>query len=269
MPFPNVPLGILCVCFSSALLAQQPTLQITAPASNTSVTAGQTLGVTVSAGAGFTKVAVTATDPLGGAGPLVTPPYQFSMSIPSAVPYGQYFITAVGVDPTGHLSFSDPVPISVEPAVAVTSLTVQPQRLAFKFLGQQILILVSGTLADGSIVDLTTSVNTLYTTTNPQIAAVSSTGLVTAVGSGDGASINVQRGSLSVAIPVGVRAAVRGDLNGDGIVDQSDLDIITLALNTAANKPADARDLNGDGVINALDARILVTLCTRPGCATH
>jgi hypothetical protein len=52
-------------------------------------------------------------------------------------------------------------------------------------------------------------------------------------------------------------------------VDQNDLNIITLALNTPATKPFDARDLNGDGVINALDARILVTLCTRAGCATH
>jgi len=60
-----------------------------------------------------------------------------------------------------------------------------------------------------------------------------------------------------------------GDLNGDGQVDKSDLNILMDALNTPANGPNDARDLNHDGVINALDARILVTLCTHPGCAVQ
>jgi hypothetical protein len=63
--------------------------------------------------------------------------------------------------------------------------------------------------------------------------------------------------------------AVPGDINGDGQVDLRDLAYITSALNTPAIGPGDPRDLNNDGVINALDARILVTLCTHPGCATN
>ena len=82
-------------------------------------------------------------------------------------------------------------------------------------------------------------------------------------------SVDVQYGTHLVKVAVSVPTSTRGDLNGDGRVDQSDLNILMAALNTAATGPNDARDLNHDGVINALDARILVTLCTKPGCATQ
>jgi hypothetical protein len=62
---------------------------------------------------------------------------------------------------------------------------------------------------------------------------------------------------------------VVGDVNGDGRVDQHDLALITVALNKPATGPTDPLDLNHDGVINALDARLLVTFCTRPGCAVQ
>jgi len=62
--------------------------------------------------------------------------------------------------------------------------------------------------------------------------------------------------------------AVRGDLDGDSDVDQSDVNILL----GYRNKPASACpacDLDGDGMITALDARKLVLLCTRPRCATQ
>ena len=58
-----------------------------------------------------------------------------------------------------------------------------------------------------------------------------------------------------------------GDLDGDGDVNQNDLNIILAALNTPATGPGDPRDLDGDGMITALDARKLIALCTRPRCA--
>jgi pimeloyl-ACP methyl ester carboxylesterase len=57
------------------------------------------------------------------------------------------------------------------------------------------------------------------------------------------------------------------DLNGDGVINQLDVDMINAALNTPASGPNDPRDLDQDGVINVLDERILVTQCTQPGCA--
>lgn len=60
-----------------------------------------------------------------------------------------------------------------------------------------------------------------------------------------------------------------GDVNGDGSVDLKDLNLITAARNQPASGPDDPMDLDHDGKITVLDARKLVLLCTRPGCAVQ
>jgi Dockerin type I domain/Bacterial Ig-like domain (group 2) len=136
---------------------------------------------------------------------------------------------------------------------------------------------------------------TNYYSLNPQVAVVDNNGVVTAVGAGMttvGALLDYllppstpgyfpgDFGTVVVTIQVTVPTTIRGDLNGDGRVDLLDLQILEERLNSAAITSAnlgnsfgstpypvtDARDLNGDGLINALDARLLVTLCTQPGC---
>jgi len=57
-----------------------------------------------------------------------------------------------------------------------------------------------------------------------------------------------------------------GDLDGDGKVDIGDLYSLMYFLNLPAN-PNDRKDLDYDGQITILDARILVTLCTKARCA--
>lgn len=59
----------------------------------------------------------------------------------------------------------------------------------------------------------------------------------------------------------------RGDLNGDGVVNLDDMDILKTALNTEAFGPNDPRDLNHDGKIDIVDARLLTTLCTHSHCS--
>lgn len=76
--------------------------------------------------------------------------------------------------------------------------------------------------------------------------------------------------SLGVDLTLIVQAAppppaVRGDVDGDADVDRSDLAVIVAGRNKPATGPGDPRDLDQDGRITALDARILVTLFTRPG----
>ncbi len=73
----------------------------------------------------------------------------------------------------------------------------------------------------------------------------------------------------SLAANVTITVPILGDIDGDGDVDSNDLSRITSVLNTNASGPNDLRDLNGDGRIDALDSRKLVTLCTRPRCATQ
>ena len=60
-----------------------------------------------------------------------------------------------------------------------------------------------------------------------------------------------------------------GDIDGDGDVDNNDLNPILAARNKPANSPNDLRDLDGNMKIDALDARKLTTLCTRSRCATQ
>ena len=57
------------------------------------------------------------------------------------------------------------------------------------------------------------------------------------------------------------------DLNEDGQVDLDDLAILQGLLNKPLSAVTVKADINGDGKIDALDARILVTHCTKPRCA--
>lgn len=52
----------------------------------------------------------------------------------------------------------------------------------------------------------------------------------------------------------------QGDLNGDGIVDRADQNLLATFRNTEALYPGDRRDLNGDGVIDIRDLRMILQL---------
>jgi hypothetical protein len=71
-----------------------------------------------------------------------------------------------------------------------------------------------------------------------------------------------------VVVSVTKPEKIRGDLDGDGDVDNDDLNTLLSYRNKPASVCPDC-DLDGDGMITALDARKLVLLCTRPRCATQ
>jgi hypothetical protein len=246
-------------------------LTIIAPTSGATIAPGASLPITVAVAPGYYPVGVgiLAQDPLGAAPmqSVVGPTLNFVLSIPATTVPGQYSVTAVSVGASGQQLASSPISVTVERADAPTSPSASPSIAYLRFLGDTLPITVWGSFSTDPIVDVTNSMHLVATSQNPLVATFNR-GVLTAVGPGQ-TTITLQYGQISTTLAVTVPMYLRGDLNGDGRVDQSDLNILMAALNTAANGSNDARDLNKDGVINVLDARILVTLCTLPGCATN
>lgn len=60
----------------------------------------------------------------------------------------------------------------------------------------------------------------------------------------------------------------RGDVNCDGAIDHADMGLLRAEMGRSvdASDCGELCDLDGDGRISMLDARILRTLCDRPGC---
>jgi hypothetical protein len=58
------------------------------------------------------------------------------------------------------------------------------------------------------------------------------------------------------------------DLNGDGIISQPDVDLISAAVHTLATGPDDPRDLDRDGVIEMEDVQLLGSQCLFEDCAS-
>jgi Dockerin type I domain len=262
----------LCMAFVLRVLAQGTVaLAITSPINGAVVTAGQALPVSVSIASGTypNGLAVFGQAPLGVTPiqPVTGPTMSFTLTVPGNTPPGSYLITAAGPNAAGALVSSTSISVVVERADLPTKLSVHPAMVIFRYAGETLPFSVFATFADGSMADVTQSTHLSATTEDSAFATVKN-GIISAVSSGQ-TNIDLQYGSITAKIPVSVPSTIRGDLNGDGIVDKADVALITDALNTPANGPSDARDLNHDGVINALDARIAVTLCTHPGCTSQ
>lgn len=74
------------------------------------------------------------------------------------------------------------------------------------------------------------------------------------------------RVSETMSYPSVYVAIMPGDLNGDGVVCQTDLSILLAYRNKPASECPEC-DLDRDGTITVLDARKLVLMCTNPRCA--
>jgi hypothetical protein len=178
-------------------------IQITSPATGTTVNAGQTLSIVVSADPSVQGLGVIAEQPL----PQVqgaSSPNEFTLAIPAGIPPGIYHLTAVGSQ-SGSLVESLQVAIDVERGDDPVTIRVEPATIRFRGVGQKIPLRVIGTYADGSQTTLTASARTSYLSHDAKVATVSAAGVVTAVAPGN-TSIEVRTPAANYSIQVRVPA---------------------------------------------------------------
>ncbi len=189
-------------------MAFSQSVTITAPANNTAATPGTTVNftVTMSPASDFTAVSLSGGSPLGLIGAQASAAsVNFSLALPANLQSASYPITAIGYSTAGALIISNPLMLLVGPGGTPVSLHASPAHLNFTSIGSQLPVLAGGTLANGTVEDLTVSPSLTWTSSNPSVATVSADGLVTSVGNGT-ATVTATVGSLSAKVAVTVSA---------------------------------------------------------------
>lgn len=66
---------------------------------------------------------------------------------------------------------------------------------------------------------------------------------------------------LMLVQPVAAQTLIRGDMNDDGGVDVTDVQLtVNVALGVTMDPPRKSRDMNGDGMVNVLDVQLVVNI---------
>jgi hypothetical protein len=135
--------------------------------------------------------------------------------------------------------------LGTEISPILNTVTFTSSKPSLTSLGDTVQLTVTGTFDNGSTADVTNEPDTVYTTSNPNIATVETTGLVTAVSSGTVVLSASKDGVLSTLILMASTGAA-GDSDGDGIPDDYE-----TANGLNPSDPNDAGlDPDGDGLFN-------------------
>ena len=68
-------------------------------------------------------------------------------------------------------------------------------------------------------------------------------------------------GQAGVPVKVSAKEQIRGDVNGDGLVNMSDVTcVINYILGKVDNYPLGAVDVNGDGLVNMSDVTVVINI---------
>jgi uncharacterized protein YjdB len=234
--------------------AKSQALTITAPTDGTVVRPGDGLVVRVlTPNPEIHHIVVIGQRPIGWSKDAPGPPFTIPVHIPETISQlGLYKLSAFGDFGTT----SQAVTIDVELSGSVATIALEPTSITFQYPGSRVNLRALGTMLAGASLDITRSSKIVYVSDNESVAVVNSLGKVVAVGAGIcniTATYEDKKFSVSVSVP----AVVRGDLNGDGKVDDVDLAWLRSWVSHPVNGPNDARDLNHDGRIDQKDIEIL------------
>ncbi len=192
----------------AAPLWAQPKIAITSPSDGVVVHPGDsvTVIVTVSPPEGFRMVWILPQRPLKTKGELAlsAPPYRFTIEVPQDIGVSdRYGIAASGLLTANGSIDSRLIVLDVERSDPPLRLEEALGSLPFGHVGESSTLLIYGTYADGSKVDLTYSSLTRYTSASEAIVKIDSHGRATATGPGS-TSITVENNGAKVVVPVSV-----------------------------------------------------------------
>lgn len=218
--FPNCLLGPALITLALALSTtsqSKPELRITEPSEGAILNPGQTVTVRVTSATPelFPGVLVGG-DATPFAGTVSQLPGELPVQIPKDIHrLGKHWISVMGTPKSGKEPVGDEVAVDVERPDLPASMSASLSGLEFDFPGEQSHLDVQAEFPDRSAdsvipatYDVTESSHISFSSANPEVATVDSSGLVTAVAPGIG-EIRVKYAvgdvRLSIGIPVDMR----------------------------------------------------------------
>jgi hypothetical protein len=138
------------------------------------------------------------TDTLGISSPTAISPTSLTFSVPAPYPdAGEVTLTPTASDANGKMTFGEPVVVSIMPSNAPVQVTLGEHNFRDNLTDSGEELSLTGTYADGTVLDLTGSVTgTTYTTSDPTVVKVDSEGNFTFAGPGI-ASITAKNSGFS------------------------------------------------------------------------
>jgi hypothetical protein len=159
-----------------------------------------------------------------------------------------YNLSASGLALSGDSVSATPIQVDIERSDVPTGMTPTPSTLGFDAIGQSLAVEILGAFADGTSADVTLSSYMTYSSTDPTVATVDPTGVVSAVGPGSCfimASYVNQAGPQTIGVPVTVSNPVL-------LVAPSSLSFAAQRVGTASAVQQITVTNNSSGPLNVL-----------------
>ena len=174
------------VCAVPGLLAQQPTLRITSPASRTIVHPGQSFSVIIQgSGAQFKQVILSTPNPIPWPDALREPPFTFTVKIPEDMQPGLHRFLATGLTVSKQQVNSNQMWLDIERPDQPVSIQLDPEGPYELRPGQGPLVIdVYGIYKDGAKVLLNASTQTTFLSEDPKVMMIQLYGVLHSVAMG-------------------------------------------------------------------------------------
>ena len=235
-------------------------LAITSPEDGALVEAGQTLTVMVASpeNVQFALVGVMGEDPIGVSEVATSVPAQFSFPIPLNMTPRKYLLSAEATTASGQQG-SASILIDVERSDLPLGIFTPLPQIVFEAQGEDAPIKVQGRFADDIVLDVTESSKVVYASSDPAVATVNVTGLVTAIAPGE-ADITATYGPADQGLRVTVAVVVPRPLftMSPAALDFGDQTVGTQSarqttLTNSSDEPLTIRSVTTGGDFSATD----------------